>query len=360
MANHSDQKQQIIESDRLDATAAQPGNKITQPVANTLSHHTVSHNAVSHNAVSHNAVSHSVVQLPPLKALQAFEATARLCSFSRAADELCVSQSAISHQIRALEDFIGMPLLLRQHKPITLTEAGATLYSVVGDCFFRLQSVTHHLRKTNQRVLKIVAQTSIAVEWLAPRLPLFTEQYPQIQTLLHMESSASSLDAAAFDVVIGTWPTPAGFVSQRIRTEWWFPVCAPAQYQLLDLTNPASVFAYPLYSSEQGEDWQLWRQQMQLREPAKLEMSQVSLALLATKAVSCGRGLALSNSFIAGDAIRQGQLKALTPWRYQLPWGQYQLHYRQDSVSRQEIAIFNQWLLAQAAASLLPELQTSG
>ena len=302
-------------------------------------------------------LSHSQVQLPPLKALQSFEATARLLSFSRAADELCVTQSAISHQIRALEDFIGTPLLLRQHKPLALTEAGATLYSVVGDCFFRLQAVTHHLRKSKNRVLKIVAQTSIAVEWLAPRLPLFQQQHPEIQTLLHMESSASSLDANAFDVVIGTWPTPAGFVSQRIRTEWWFPVCAPAQYQLLDLTSPASVFAYPLYSSEQGEDWQLWRQQMQLREPAQLHMSQVSLALLATKAVSCGKGLALSNSFIAGDAIRLGQLKALTHWRYQLPWGQYQLHYRQDSVQREHIHIFNSWLLQQAALSLLDDLQ---
>lgn len=87
-------------------------------------------------------LSHSQVQLPPLKALLAFEATARLLSFSRAADELCVTQSAISHQIRLLEDFIGAPLLLRQHKPLALTEAGATLYSVVGDCFFRLQAVT--------------------------------------------------------------------------------------------------------------------------------------------------------------------------------------------------------------------------
>ena len=251
-----------------------------------------------------------------------------------------------------LEDFIGAPLLLRQHKPLALTEAGATLYSVVGDCFFRLQAVTHHLRKSKNRLLKIVAQTSIAVEWLAPRLPLFQQQYPDIQTLLHMESSASSLDANAFDVVIGTWPTPAGFVSQRIRTEWWFPVCAPAQYELLDLTNPASIFAYPLYSSEQGEDWQLWRQQMQLREPAKMEMAQVSLALLATKAVSCGKGLALSNSFIAGDAIRQGQLKAhyqlalpaaLGPISAALPPG------RQFSVNKSHI--FNQLAVATSMQS---------
>lgn len=295
-------------------------------------------------------------RLPPLKALQAFEATARLKSFSKAADELCVSQSAISHQIRSLEDCIGESLLLRNVKPLQLTESGATLYTVLGDCFFRLHSVCHHLSKTKSQPLRIVAQTSIAVEWLAPRLPLFQQQYPEIATLLHMESSAESLQPATADVIIGTWPTPQGFVAKRLRTEWWFPVCAPAQYQQLDLNRPDSVFDFPLYSSEQGEDWQLWRQQLQLREPANSQMFQVSLALLATKAVSSGSGVALSNSFIAGDAIRQGQLHALTDWRYLLPWGQYQIHFRQDSLQREAIRVFIDWLEQQAASSLLPEL----
>ena len=85
-------------------------------------------------------------------------------------------------------------------------------------------------------------------------------------------------------------------------------------------------------------------------------MFQVSLARLATKAVSSGSGLALSNSFIAGDAIRQGQLHALTDWRYLLPWGQYQIHFRQDSLQREAIRVFIDWLEQQAASSLLPEL----
>ncbi|WP_233079690.1 LysR family transcriptional regulator [Rheinheimera soli] len=106
--------------------------------------------------------------LPPLKALQAFEATARLKSFSKAAEQLFVTQSAISHQVKLLEDFIGQPLLLRQNKSVELTQSGDMLYSVVRDCFVRLNSVTQHLLNQPPVQLKILAQTSIAVEWLAP------------------------------------------------------------------------------------------------------------------------------------------------------------------------------------------------
>lgn len=285
--------------------------------------------------------------LPPLKALQAFEATARLHSFSAAAQELFVSQSAISHQIRLLEDQLGCQLINRKQQPLALTEQGATLFSVLQESFFRMRSVCQHLVQQPGRRLAIAAQTSIAVEFLAPRLNAFRSAFPHIETLLHMESNAASLDAGQFDLILGTWPCPSGFATVALRPEWWFPVCSPAQYQQLDLQDPASVFQAVLYSSEQGQDWQLWRQQMQLSAPAMLKQRQVSLALLATKAVSSGEGIALSNSWIAGDAVRAGTLKALLQWRYQLPWGQYQLHYRPGGQRQQQINQFIQWFCAQ-------------
>lgn len=281
--------------------------------------------------------------LPPLKALQAFEATARLHSFSAAGQELFVSQSAISHQIRLLEQQLGCTLINRKQQPLQLTEQGATLFSVLQESFFRMHSVCQHLVQQPAQRLKIAAQTSIAVEFLAPRLNAFRAAYSQIDTLLHMESNAASLDASQFDVILGTWPCQAGFATAPLRSEWWFPVCSPAQYQRLDLTDAASVFNQVLYSSEQGQDWQLWRQQMQLSAPAQLKMRHVSLALLATKAVSSGDGIALSNSFIAADAVRAGSLIALLQWRYQLPWGQYQLHYRPGGQQQQQINQFIEW-----------------
>lgn len=285
--------------------------------------------------------------LPPLKALQAFEATARLHSFSAAAQELFVSQSAISHQVRLLEDQLGCQLINRKQQPLALTEQGATLFSVLQESFFRMRSVCQHLVQQPGRRLAIAAQTSIAVEFLAPRLNAFRSAYPHIETLLHMESNAASLDAGQFDLILGTWPCPSGFATVALRPEWWFPVCSPAQHQQLDLQDPSSVFQAVLYSSEQGQDWQLWRQQMQLSAPATLQQRQVSLALLATKAVSSGEGIALSNSWIAGDAVRAGTLKALLQWRYQLPWGQYQLHYRPGGQQQQQINQFIQWFCAQ-------------
>lgn len=285
--------------------------------------------------------------LPPLKALQAFEATARLHSFSAAAQELYVSQSAISHQVRLLEEQLGCQLINRKQQPLALTEQGATLFSVLQESFFRMRSVCQHLAQQPGRRLAIAAQTSIAVEFLAPRLNAFRSAFPHIETLLHMESNAASLDAGQFDLILGTWPCPSGFATVALRPEWWFPVCSPAQYQQLDLQEPASVFQAVLYSSEQGQDWQLWRQQMQLSAPATLQQRQVSLALLATKAVSSGEGIALSNSWIAGDAVRAGTLKALLQWRYQLPWGQYQLHYRPGGQQQQQINQFIQWFCTQ-------------
>jgi LysR family transcriptional regulator, glycine cleavage system transcriptional activator len=285
--------------------------------------------------------------LPPLKALQAFEATARLKSFSKAAEQLFVTQSAISHQVKLLEDFIGQPLLLRQNKSVELTQSGDMLYSVVTDCFMRLHSVTQHLLNQPPVQLKILAQTSIAVEWLAPRLELFKQQQPQLDTLLDMASMAHHADPEQYDIIVGTWPAPAGFVSQHLRTEFWYPVCSPAQFQLLQSNDAAELLQYPLYSSETGEDWQLWCQHQQLRSPAALQLRYVNLALLATKAVSSGSGFALSNDFIAGPALQNGQLIALRQFSYQLPWGQYQLHYKADSMQATAVALFTQWLTEQ-------------
>lgn len=289
--------------------------------------------------------------LPPLKALQAFEATARLKSFSKAAEQLFVTQSAISHQVKLLEDFIGQPLLLRQNKSVELTQSGDMLYSVVRDCFVRLNAVTQHLLNQPPVQLKILAQTSIAVEWLAPRLELFKRQQPELDTLLDMASMAHHADPEQYDIIVGTWPAPAGFVSQQLRTEFWYPVCSPAQFKLLQTAEASELLDYPLYSSETGEDWQLWCQHQQLRRAPAIQLRYVNLALLATKAVSGGIGFALSNDFIAGPAIAAGQLIALRQFSYQLPWGQYQLHYKADSMQASAVEHFMQWLIKQMAAT---------
>lgn len=277
--------------------------------------------------------------LPSLKALQAFAATATYRSMSQAATALCVSQSAISHQIKQLETQLGCRLLDRSSHPLQLTQAGDSLAQVLHDSFGRIDLVCQQLRAPSKQLLRIVAQTSIAVEWLAPRLAAFNASHTDIDTLLHMESSLESLDSQQADLVIGTWPCPQGFVSQAFGTEWWFPVCHPRLFASKAQWHTDDIIKAPLVTSEQGSDWQLWCQQQGISPPATTQYQHVTLALLAAKAVSSGYGFALSNSFLAFDAVARGELVALTQWRYPMPWGQYHCHYRPDHKRRETQAL---------------------
>lgn len=290
-------------------------------------------------------------KLPPLKAMQAFEATARHLSFSRAADELCVTQSAVSHQVRVLEDYLGKALLTRRGRNVTLTQDGDTFYSVVGDCFRRMGSVTDHLTGKARTTLKIMVQTTIAAEWVMPRLHRFSEQHGNIDARLDTFLMAKSFDAADYDILIGAWPAPEGFVSQRIRNDRWFPVCSPKVYAQLDASDPASLLAHPLYSSEEGSDWTLWMQQQGVRPPATMDVRHFNLALLTVRAAAWGQGIALSHDLVVGSMIEAGMLVPLREFSYSLPWGQYYLHHRSSSHNADEIACFLDWVLAELDAT---------
>ncbi|MCO7227069.1 LysR substrate-binding domain-containing protein [Pleionea sp. CnH1-48] len=281
---------------------------------------------------------------PPLKAIQAFEATARHLSFSKAAEELCVTQSAVSHQLKVLEDFFGKPLLIRKGKRIALTQDGDDFLSVVGDCFQRIASVTNHILEQQTVHLKVMAQTSIATEWLAPQITEFKQSYPDISIMLNMETFAANFVANDYDIILGTWPTPDGFVTQTLTDEEWFPVCTPALYRKIDERDPESITQQILNTSENGEDWNLWMQHQQIRRPTHLDFQYFSLALLATKAALGGQSIALSNRFIAGEFMATGRLKAIESMSYPLPWGNYHIHYRSDSHRSQPINDFIDWI----------------
>lgn len=273
--------------------------------------------------------------------LHVFACVARHRNMTRAAEELCITQSAVSHQIRSLEQQLGQRLFDRQRSPLALTQAGDSLFRVVDDALERIAHVCQHLQAPTLRSLRVTAQTSIAVEWLAPRLHQFQQLHPQIEVRLHMESNAASLALDQTDVIVGTWPCPVGFRSQAFGPEWWFPVFNP--HFEAEPQSPAQLLKAQLVTSEQGADWQLWAQQLGLVAPPRWRWRHVTLALLAYKSVAQSPGFALSNAFVAGDAIARGELVALTKWRYQLPWGQYHIHTRAYPGS-EAVTLFCQWL----------------
>ena len=284
-------------------------------------------------------------KLPPLKSMQVFEVTARHLSFSRAASELCVSQSAVSHQIKSLEKFLGQQLLIRNNSSVSLTSEGDTFYSVIKDCFTRMKMITNHLVGESELRLKVMAQTSIAVEYLAPRMASFKKENPGIEIDLFMSSLDTDFDHSNYDIILGTWPVPQNFVTQKIRDEKWYPVCSKAQSKLVNVNDPLSLLKQPLISSEKGQDWDLWAQYQKINTTEKLDVQNVSHTLLAAKAVLGGQGIALSCDFIAADMINEGQLIAIKNLEYTLPWGNYNIHYRIGSHSTDKIEAFAHWLL---------------
>jgi len=287
-------------------------------------------------------------RLPPLRAVQAFESTARHLSFSRAAEELYVSQSAVSHQIRILEEFLGHSLFSRKNKHISLTQEGDTFYSVINDCFQKMAAVTNSLVKQEAVCLKVIAQTSIAVDWLCPRLANFKQSHNEIELSMAMASQAASFDSEEYDIIVGTWPAPDGFVSKNLREELWYPVCSPSLYKKIDPNDPQSLLGHRLYSSEKGEDWRMWMHQHCISKPSNMELQYFSLALLAVKTALGGEGITLSCGFMVDDLIKQGLLCSLPQFSYTLPWGHYHVHYRSDSYFGKQIESFVNWLVQQA------------
>lgn len=288
-------------------------------------------------------------KLPPLKPLKVFEVTARHKNFSTAARELCLTQSAVSHQIKQLEEFFGKPLLIREKRRTYLTQEGDMLLSVVNDSFNRLTAVTNHLLSSQQPPLKIISQTSVAADWLSPRLAQFGLCHPDIHLSLGMASYANSFNANEYDIIIGTWPAPDGFVSHKLCHETWYPVATPDIIEQIDPKDPADLLRFPLYSSEKSEDWNLWIQQQKVRKPVHLHMHQFELSILAVRAALGGHGIALGCGFLVDDFISQGLLAGLPELDYELPWGHYQVHYRTDSPTAESIEKFMTWLLDLAA-----------
>lgn len=284
-------------------------------------------------------------KLPSLKAIQVFEATARHLSFSHAAKELHVSQSAISHQIKSLENHLGKSLFTRANNAVFLTQYGDMYFSVIKDSFSRIQTITDHLMDNKEIKLKVMAQTSFAVGWLAARVSCFKRKHPDIDVVLSMATNAEHYDPSEYDISIGTWPTPENYKSQQIRKESWYPVFSKAMSNQIDSNDPASILSMPLWSSENGQDWKLWMQEQKLDPSFNLDIQHLSHTLLAGKAALDGQRIALSCDFIVADEVSRGDLMALKELSYSPSWGNYYIHYHAGSHYIDKMEKFIDWLM---------------
>ena len=196
-------------------------------------------------------------RLPALNALKAFEAAARHESFTSAAQELCVTQGAVSHQVKALEQQLGIKLFNRERQRLVITDAGRKYLSVVRDAFDRIAVGTEQLiQRQNSGALTVSTTPDFAAKWLVNRLGRFAEANPSID--LRVSATLHHVDFAREDVDLavrhgdGNWP---GLDAVRLSPERLFAVCSPKLLMGRRLNRPADVVMFPLLHLE---DWKAW------------------------------------------------------------------------------------------------------
>lgn len=294
-------------------------------------------------------------RLPPLDLLAAFEAAARHLSFTNAAAERFLTQSAISRQMRALEDQLGTALFLRQHRALALTPQGARLFAVCTAVLAQLRGSMRELRAPSQReVLALTTTPGLASFWLIPRLPEFTRAHPGIDVRLDATFEMRNLAQEGFDLAI-RYARPEKVAGQALFGEKVLPVCSPKLLRHLPLARPQDLAAHTLLQMEPSisgsgmpVEWEPWLQAMGLAglEPAgRLSMSGYNEVVAAAVA---GQGVALGRRPLVDELLREGRLIAPLAKTVATPRS-YILVVDPAARSRPAVRALEAWLLEQAA-----------
>lgn len=293
-------------------------------------------------------------RLPPLSALRGFEAAARLGSFKAASVELCVSHSAISHQVKGLERELGIELFIRKPRAVELTRAGRAYYPVLRDAFDRIADGTELLTGSLERdTITLQVYSTFAIRWLMPRLPSFQKQYPQIKLRLHTSQNDVDFEHEDVDacVMIGR-RSRANLRYDYLFSCRIFPVCSPALAPQIQQPPNAeclrSMTILQVYPS--SRDWWIWLDAMNIEGIDPESGQQFDSYDLAMNAAIQGLGVSLGmEPFVTRDLDAGLLVEPVPDARIYHPRDWY-LVCREDKAQRHDLAIFRQWLLQEIAA----------
>lgn len=290
------------------------------------------------------------MRLPPLNALRAFEAAARHQSIARAADELSVTQGAVSRHVRLLEEDLGVPLFRRLPRGIELTEQGRRFLPVLSDAF---QAIAVGARQVAavKRGLRIVCPPSFSIRWLIPRLEAFRARFPDIQ--IRLTTSAyewEEFEKGDFDLGFdcGDMQRPAGIDSILIVPELITPVCAPS---LLDggppLERPSDLAGFTLlHTTPDHRDWKVWLDSYGVTGVDPLAGEAFPILDMAVRAAVMGQGIAIGDVSLIGEELETGKLVRPFPdMTLTTDWQGYSLFGPAGCWDDPRAAAFKDWLL---------------
>ncbi|RNE60400.1 LysR family transcriptional regulator [Vibrio cholerae] len=290
-------------------------------------------------------------KLPPLNALRAFEASARLGSFTKAADELNVTQAAISQQVKILEHHLRTELFVREAKGIRLTEAGQSYQPVISQSFHTLRLGTEELfGERGKNTLSIRVSNSFAEHFLAPRLASFLQDYPRFRVRLYTSPWIPADHLAHADIEIyngyGDWD---GLHVERLTHECWQVICSPQAIlkhgpvtdaeQLLNWPR-ASVIGY-------RETWLQWFHQQGVKPIPTSACLEFDTTTVALRAIKQSDFALLTRSFVAAEPLRHGELVLAHPATMSTSGGHYMGWRKGDQ--RPKVLAFCDWIRREIA-----------
>ncbi|ASM50533.1 MULTISPECIES: transcriptional regulator GcvA [Pseudoalteromonas] len=287
-------------------------------------------------------------RVPPLNALKAFEAAARHLSFTKAAEELYVTQAAVSHQIKTLEEHLGLKLFLRKNRSLLLTEEGQGYFLDIKEIFTQLIDATEKLLARGAKGSLTVSLTpSFAIQWLVPRLSLFNELHPEIDVRIKAQDQDENSLTDDVDIAIyygrGHW---SGVQTYKLHTEYLVPLCSPL---LLSghkpLNQPSDLAQHTLLHDTTRRNWKTWMKTAGVRNVQVNQGPIFSHSSMVLQAAVHGQGVAIGNSVLAKPDIDAGRL--VIPFSHSLESkNAYYLVIRESQTELGKIVSFKDWMLS--------------
>lgn len=286
-------------------------------------------------------------RLPPLNALRAFEASARHLSFTRAAEELFVTQAAISHQIKALEEHLGLKLFMRKNRALLLTEEGQSYFLDIKDIFTSLKDATDRLLARGAKgAITVSLQPSFAIQWLVPRLIDFSNMHPEIDVRIKAVDDDENHLSEDVDVAIyygrGNWPNVN---VHKLHTEYLIPVCSPMLLQgKKPLARIEDLAQHTLLHDSSRRDWKRWFKEAEIKNANVNHGPVFSHSSMVLQAAIHGQGIALGHNILSKPDIEAGRL--ICPFNQVLvSRNAFYIVCREHQLELGKIAAFRDWVL---------------
>lgn len=291
------------------------------------------------------------MKLPPLNSLRSFEAAARHLSFSKAAEELYVTPAAVSHQIKSLEEWLGVPLFKRLNRTVILTEIGQTYLITVRDALEMLSNATERILKREAGgALTVSTLPSFAARWLVPRISRFRDKHPDMDVRISAVDQLTDFARDDVDLVIryGSGVYPGLHSELLLNEDIMFPVCSPSLLEgAHPLRTPQDLVYHTLLHDDMRVDWTAWLAAAGVEgvDPKKgVTYNDSSMLLMAAMA---GQGVALGRSTLAAEDLEAGRL--VKPFDMELR-GTYSYYvvYPPERGDDPNIQAFSEWLFEEA------------